>query len=398
MIAGRPYEAIAVGEAATLEKRVTAEDVARFVAMTGDANPLHVDPAYAARTPFKDVVVHGMLGASFVSTLIGTKLPGEGALWVSQAFEFLLPVRLDDVLTVGVTVIAKHDRERLLELEATIVNQHRQVVLAGTGKVKVLAPAAPPAPAPGGRPAKVALVTGGAGGIGRAICERLAADGWRVAVAYRQGEARARAVVDAIQGAGGEAIALRADLADPAQAAGLAAAVAQAFGPVTLLVNNAAPRVAAIPFDDLEWGDLAGQLDVQLQGAFALAKAVVPGMKAARHGRIVNLTSQEADGAPTPGWMAYAVAKAALAAFTRGLAAELGPAGITVNNVAPGMTDTALIGDVPEKARLIVARQTPTRRLGTPADVAAAVAYLASDEAGHLTGETLRVNGGLVML
>ena len=115
------------------------------------------------------------------------------------------------------------------------------------------------------------------------------------------------------------------------------------------------------------------------------------------HGRIVNIVSQAIEGTPTPGWTAYAIAKSALAVLSRQLAAELGPAGITVNCVRARDDRHRLIGDIPEKQRLIVARQTPLRRLATPEDVAGAVAYLASESAAFVTGEILRVNGGQVM-
>ena len=125
-----------------------------------------------------------------------------------------------------------------------------------------------------------------------------------------------------------------------------------------------------------------------------LAKASVPVMRAQGYGRLVVITSGELDGPPTPRWTAYAVGKAALATFARSLAVELGPAGITVNCVSPGMTDTAMIGDLSEKARLILARRAPLRRLAQPEDIAAAVSFLASPQADYITGETIRVNGG----
>jgi 3-oxoacyl-[acyl-carrier protein] reductase len=112
--------------------------VRKFVEMTGDNNPLHLDRTYAESTSYKDIVVHGMLGASFISTVIGTKLPGAGALWISQNMEFLLPVRLGDVLTISVKVLKKHERDQLLELDTRIVNQNKQLILNGVGKVKVL--------------------------------------------------------------------------------------------------------------------------------------------------------------------------------------------------------------------------------------------------------------------
>ncbi len=393
------FDAINVGDTRTLVREIGEADVRRFVEMTGDDNPLHVDRAFAETTSFRDVVVHGMLGASFISTVIGTQLPGPGALWVSQSLEFLSPVRLGDTLTVACVVTTKHPRERLLEVATTIVNQVGVKVLAGAGKVKVLERRAQAAATadPGRR--RVALVTGGGGGIGRAICERLARDGLDVAVAYRGRADRAEAVVQAIQAIDGpaRAIAIQADFAGADAAETLARRAAQALGPIDVLVNNASPAIGAKAFEDLAWADIQAQLDVQVKAAFLLAKACLPGMLERGAGRIINITSQVAEGAPTPTWTAYAMAKAALAAMSRALAAEVGPGGVTVNCVAPGMTETGLIGDIPEKAQLIAARQTPMRRLATPADVASAVAHLASPDAGFITGHTLSVNGGTVM-
>ena len=223
------FDAINVGDARTLVREIGEADVRRFVEMTGDDNPLHVDRAFAETTSFRDVVVHGMLGASFISTVIGTQLPGPGALWVSQSLEFLSPVRLGDTLTVACVVTAKHPRERLLEVETTIVNQGGVKVLAGAGKVKVLERRAEPAAAAEPERRRVALVTGGGGGIGRAICERLARDGMDVVVAYRGRADRAEAVVQAIQAMDGpvRAVAIQADLAGADAAETLARRAAQ---------------------------------------------------------------------------------------------------------------------------------------------------------------------------
>lgn len=391
------FDAISVGDTRSLVRTITADDVRRFVDMTGDDNPLHVDPAYAETTAFKDVVVHGMLGASFLSTVIGTQLPGPGALWISQNMEFLLPVRLGDELTVSATVVAKHERDRLLDLDTRIVNQAQQLVLGGRGRVKVLATPAPATAVAAERGPRVAVVTGGAGGIGRAVCRRLAADGHLVVVNYRQRADRATALVAELTAEGAGALAVPADIGTAAGAEQLHRAAVREFGTVDVLVNNASPRIDPKPLDVLEWDDVQAQLDVQVRGAFALTRAAAPGMAERGWGRIVNVTSQVVDGPPTVTWTGYAMAKGALAVFSRYMAAELGPRGITVNCVAPGMTETALIGDISEKQQLITARQTPLRRLARPEDVAAAVAYLASDDAAHVTGETLAVNGGSVM-
>jgi 3-oxoacyl-[acyl-carrier protein] reductase len=392
------FQAISVGDTRSLVRTITEADVRRFVDMTGDDNPLHVDPVFAETTAFKDVVVHGMLGASFLSTVIGTQLPGTGALWISQNMEFLLPVRLGDELTVSVTVVGKHDRERLLDLDTRIVNQNQQVVLGGQGRVKVLATAAPvAAPLPEQRP-RVAIVTGGAGGIGRAICRRLAEDGHHVVVNYRSRADRAADLVAEITAGGtARAIAVQADIATDAGAQALHRAAVGEFGAVGVLVNNASPRISPKPLAALDWADVQAQIDVQVKGAFAMTRAVAPEMGDRGWGRIVNITSQVLEGSPSVTWTGYAMAKGALAVFSRYMAAELGPRGITVNCVAPGMTETSLIGDIPEKAQLMAARQTPLRRLARPADVAAAVAFLVSDDADFVTGDTVAVNGGSAM-
>lgn len=397
----KDFDAIQVGETQTLTKHITEADVRKFVEMTGDDNPLHVDRAYAETTAFKDIVVHGMLGASFISTVIGTKLPGTGALWVSQNMEFLLPVRLGDVLTISATVLKKHERERLLELDTKIVNQNQQLILTGVGKVKVLVTAEPEArPAADARP-RVAIVTGGAGGIGKAICQRLAADGFDVVVNYRGQADRAAQIVAEINAAAGEgkgrALAVQADIATEAGAQALYQAAVKAFGAVSVLVNNASPRINPKPFGATAWEDVQQQMDVQVKGAFLMTGAVVPEMGARKWGRIVNITSQVLDGSPSVTWTGYAMAKGALQVFSNYMAAELGPQGITVNCVSPGMCETTLIGDIPEKAQLMIARQTPLRRLAKPSDVAAAVAYLVSDDAGFITGDTVAVNGGMAM-
>lgn len=393
----KDFDAIQIGENHSLVKVITEADVRKFVEMTGDDNPLHVNRAYAESTAFKDIVVHGMLGASFISTVIGTKLPGTGALWVAQNLEFLLPVRLGDELTISCTVLKKHDRERLLELDTRILNQNGQVVLSGQGKVKLLSTTAPAAQPEASARLKVAIVTGGAGGIGKAICVRLAKDGYNVVVNYHGRADRAAEIAAEINAGDTRAIAVQADVATEAGVEKLVKAALQEFGGISVLVNNASPHINPKAFHATEWRDVQQQLDVQVKGAFMLTRACVPGMTERRWGRIVNMTSQVLDGPPSVSWTAYAMAKGALAVFSKYMAAELGPQGITVNCVAPGMCETSLIGDVPEKAQLMIARQTPLRRLAKPADVAAAVAYLVSEDAGFISGDTIAVNGGMAM-
>ena len=392
------FDLLKIGDCRQLTKTITESDIRKFVDMTGDDNPLHVDRKFASETPFKDIVVHGMLGASFISTVIGTKLPGPGALWVSQNMDFLLPVRLGDVLTVSCTVLKKHERDRLLELETRIVNQNQQTVLQGLGKVKLLTVKNPANELEDESGlSKVAIVTGGAGGIGEAICRRLAHDGFSVVLNYQGSRDRANWIVEEINSGPNKAVAVQADIATAIGVETLLSRATQHFGPVGVLVNNASPRINPKSLADTSWEDLQRHLDVQLKGTFLMTKLCAAEMVKRRAGRIVNLTSQVIEGTPTLHWTGYSVAKAAVAMFSKNIAAELGPSGVTVNCVSPGMTETPLIGDIPEKHQMIIARQTPLRRLARPEDVSAAVAYLVSDDARFITGHTLDVNGGMVM-
>lgn len=391
------FETIKIGDTASVIKKITADDIRKFVEMTGDNNPLHVDKDFARSTPFKDIVVHGMLGASFISTVIGTKLPGKGALWVSQSMEFLLPMRLGDEITVTCTVVKKHKNQRLLELDTTIVNQNKQIVLRGHGTVKVLQSNTTAKEHEKGSMPKVAIVTGGAGGIGSAISQRLAAAGFQVIVNYNRNASNADALCSQIEKAGGSACAVQADVSTSEGAEKLVNAAIQRYGGVGVLINNAAPRVNPMAFEDMDWEDFQKHIDVQVKGTVLLCKEALPHMVANRQGRIINIVSQEIEGSPTPKWSAYAVGKSGVATISRYLAAEYGPMGICVNCVSPGMTDTIMLGDIPEKTQLMTARQTPLRKLAKPEDIAGAVVFLATDEASHITGETLRVNGGMVM-
>jgi NAD(P)-dependent dehydrogenase (short-subunit alcohol dehydrogenase family) len=244
---------------------------------------------------------------------------------------------------------------------------------------------------------RVAVVTGGASGIGRAVCRRLGADGRAVAVLDVNG-AGAEETAAAITAAGGRAAAWTVDVADAAAVREVAAAARAALGPPGILVNVAGIGEFALLADmtDAQWQRM---LDVHLSGTFHCVRAVVGDMVAAGWGRIVNISSVAGLNGGGPGLSHYAAAKGAIIAFSKALAHELGPAGITVNAVAPGLIDTPMIaGALVEPAiRERAIAGAPLRRIGTPDDVAAAVTYLASDEASFVTGQVLSPNGGRYM-
>jgi 3-oxoacyl-[acyl-carrier protein] reductase len=242
---------------------------------------------------------------------------------------------------------------------------------------------------------RVALVTGGSRGIGRATCLALAAHGAKVAVHYRAESAKADEAVSEIRAQGGEAVALQADLRDPASAPILATAVASSLGAVDILVNNAGEMAggAVEELTDQIWEE---SLSLNLSAAFRLARACIPAMRARKWGRIIGLSTQ-AVYTGSKNHSAYAAAKAGLLGLTFSLVKEGGEDGITVNLVAPGRIATDLIlKSSPGRVAEWMA-QTPLRRFGQPEEVASAIVFLASDAASYITGATRHVNGGLVM-
>lgn len=235
-----------------------------------------------------------------------------------------------------------------------------------------------------------AVVTGGSRGIGAAIARMLAADGWAVAVNYRSGEAEARAVVADIESAGGQAVALQADVADPRAALPLLEAAGEALGaPVLALVNNAGVRAdgLALSLTDEDWQRV---LDTNLGATYRLTRAALRAMIRARFGRVINIASVVGPRA-NAGQANYAASKAAVIAFTKTAAVEVARRGVTINAVAPGLIATDMTADIPAA----MLERVPAQRAGSPEEVGAAVAFLASAAAGYITGTTLYVDGGL---
>lgn len=243
---------------------------------------------------------------------------------------------------------------------------------------------------------KVALVTGASRGIGRAAAVRLAEGGARVAIAYAGNDAAANEAKGACEKAGAPAVALlKFDVGDPAACAKAIDDTVEKLGGLHVLVNN-----AGISIDGLimryKPDDLRRMLDVDLASAFHLCKAAVRPMMKQRWGSIVNLTSVVGEQG-NAGQTVYSMAKAGLIGLTKSLARELGSRNIRVNAVSPGWIETDMTRDLPDAAKKAMAEGASLGRAGSAAEVAEAIAFLASDRAAFITGEVLRVNGGLYM-
>jgi 3-oxoacyl-[acyl-carrier protein] reductase len=245
---------------------------------------------------------------------------------------------------------------------------------------------------------RVALVTGASSGIGAATAEALAAAGASVAIGYHGNRGGAEHVRAGIVGRGGRAVAIRADVRDLQAIRALVDETVRDLGPIDVLVNNAGSLVKRFPIRDQTEAGCDDELGLNLKSAVFCSQAVVPAMIDRKRGVIVNVGSVAGHNGGGLGAGPYAAAKSGLAAFTKSLAKELGPHGIRANAVSPGVIDTPFheVFSTPEMMKNFV-NMIPLGRVGTGAECASAIAFLASDAASYITGETLEINGGLLM-
>src|SRR3954454_15658836 len=241
---------------------------------------------------------------------------------------------------------------------------------------------------------RTALVTGGGRGIGRAVAEGLAADGLNIVIADLRREESA-AVAAAIEERGGSVLAVACDVADSAGVGAAVAAAQERFGHVDVLVNNAGwdDLKPFLETDEAFWDRI---IDINFKGPLRFTQLLLPGMVERGWGRIVNIGS-DAGRVGSSLESVYSGAKGGVIAFTKTLARELARAGVTANTVCPGPTRTPMLAEMEPRMVEALERAVPMRRLGEPEDIAAAVAFLASERAGYITGQTLSVSGGLTM-
>jgi 3-oxoacyl-[acyl-carrier protein] reductase len=242
---------------------------------------------------------------------------------------------------------------------------------------------------------RVAIVTGGGRGIGRAVALRLANEGANVAISYRSNDASAQEAAEEVHALGAKCEVFKGDVASPEDVAALFEGVGETFGRIDILVNNAGltrdnlmMRMKEVEFDDV--------ISTNLKGTYLCTRAALRPMIRARWGRIVNISSVVGL-VGNPGQANYAASKAGIIGFTKSVAREVAQRGITANVVAPGYVETELTGSLPEKVKDQIRNQVPVGRFGEAEEVAEVVAFLAGDGAGYVTGQTLAVDGGMTM-
>ncbi len=391
------YLKINIGDTAEIRHTITSADVQKFVDLSGDNNRLHVDKEFAGKTSFKKPVVHGMVGASFISTIIGTKIPGDGALWYAQALDFLLPIRVGDKLTIVAKVVKKIDRQNSIELQTDIFNQYKQKVTTGIAKVKIIEDKLQIEDSSIDNE-KTVLIVGSTGGIGSQTARSLAKDGYNLILHYHSNKAQAEKLKKELEVLTDKRIiVVKANILIDSDIHDIVFELSRYFNKISAFVNTSTLHFGNIKLKNLEWDDISTQIDINIKSNLSIVKNIAPLMQENKYGKIVFMTTQATEQYNSE-WLHYITAKSALNGFAKALSVELAPQGIRVNLVSAGMTDTNLISDIPEKVKLVIAAKTPLRRLAKPQDIADTISYLVSEKSDFITGETIRVNGGQVMI
>lgn len=388
------FEEINIGQVEKFKHLVTKEEVELFAKLTGDFNPVHMDQEYASKTNFGKRVVHGMLTSSFISTMIGMRIPGKGSLWLSQTLNFLNPTFIGDTIEVIAVVKNIFHSTRTFKLDISITNQNGKKLVEGEALVKMLEKRKKKAIE---MKNNIVLITGGNRGIGAATARLLVQKGYFVVVNYKSQSSQAEKLIEELNSEKKCSTAIQADISDPSQVKALFEKIEKDFGAIFKIVHCASKTPNPLPFLEDNWENFESHQNIQLRGAYNLAKCALPTMVENKQGAIVFLGTIFTDGAPPIQQSAYISSKASLRSFAKTLAAEFGPKGIRVNTVNPGMTHTQMLAEIPDKTKLVTKMNTPLKRLAEPEDIANMIDFLLSEKANHITGETLRVSGGIFM-
>ena len=390
-----------IGTRASLNVSLTDDHVRRFAAQIGDDNPLHMDDEFARALGFPGRVAHGMSYAAFLSTLIGTRLPGPGALWAAQVYRFVAPAFIGDEITLTAEVVEVAPTTRTLRLAVEATTAEGRIVMEGEGTVvvpgaEIGGPAAKRVTVDSGRQ-RVALIVGAGGGLGSAIAQALARDGFSLALCGRSAERNAVAAQH-LRKAGVRAVAAALDLTDTTSVNEAVATVRDAIGAPTLVVHAASAALPGTSVESTEWDVFRKHIEIQAGGLHRLLRSTAPGMIETGGGLFIYIGSTANHGAPPKDMAPYAAAKAAGTQLAKSIALELAPKGVRANVVSPGLMATDLTAGVSSKARKLAAAQSPLRRLAEVKEISGAVAFLSSDRGAYINGHDLVIDGGRTMV
>jgi len=390
------FEEIQVGQKASFSRKISKSDIETFANLTGDFNPLHIDSSFAAEFGYPSPVAHGMLSASFISTLIGTLLPGPGSLWIGLSLEFVSPVFAGETIEIEGEVKQKSIVARLIVLETRVINSKGEVIIRGESKVKMLHEKKNSLE-PTMMKKKTVLILGASGGIGSEISKSVAKTGNSVLIHYYSDETKAKEIAAEINKDHGSAEIIQADLSSHKGVEELLNQINKKNLNVDALIHCASPENSPISFHQLKWEDVQLQIDVNLKSIFFILQRLIPRMIENGGGNIVLVGSAYTSGTPPINQFRYIVAKSTIVSAAKCLAVEFGPQNIKINVISPGMTNTIMNSTIPEKVKLMTKMQTPLRRIAEPTDIAELTAFLLTPGGDHISGQNYRIDGGMLM-
>ena len=381
-----------VGDSRTITHTFTLQELEAFAQLTGDTNPLHVDMKFANRSAVGGQVVHGMLAASFVSTLIGVHIPGPGALWNSFQIHWRKMIRVGDTLHFTARVAAVQVATGTLDLQiAGVSAESGEVYLEGTARVMMIMDddrKKEPSPLTGKR----VLVTGASGEVGGAICRKLAEAGCRLVMWGRNSDH----LHQLAQSLKEQAVVFHSlDLLDDRQIEAGLSKLAEEEAVDSFVHAAAAPLRLAGLEDPLNHEYLRAHWQIEVAPFERIVQRLAVRMSGG--GSIIAVLTQAILDVPPQRMSAYIAAKMGTWGLVRAMAAELGPKGIRCNAVSPGLIETPYVKDMPVRVKQVEAASNPLRRLCSVEDVANAVHFLAGPQAAYINGVNLTVSGGARM-
>jgi 3-oxoacyl-[acyl-carrier protein] reductase len=399
------------------EKFAVNDDLIKnFANFSSDYNPIHLDLKYAKSRGYSRQVAHGVIQLSFLSKMIGMNFPGPGSIWINQKVAWLSPVLSGDIIEIVLKVKLYSNSTKIITLSVEIFNQNNNKVMDGEAQVKITdnlssqlkndhknsqdfatsIDSKEQSSYQLKSTKRVALITGGSRGIGAAIARKLSHDGYIVVINYLKDTQSANSIVEDIHISGGEAIAIKADVADPDDVKKMSNKILNEFGRNDIVIHGASPSLKLIKTEKVKYEDIALYLDTHLKGAVMLVENLSNSMIQNNFGRFIFLGSSILYGAPPQGMAAYLSSKEALWGYTKALATEMAHYGITSNMVSPGLTITDLTTEISARIKEVEAMKSPVRRLVTAEETAHHVAHLCSDQSSYINGINLPVTGGPV--
>lgn len=384
-----------IGSFAEISHLVTESEIIAFAQLSGDNNPIHISLDQAQEHGHDGLVSHGVLTNALISRIIGTRLPGPGSLWINQSTEYVGVVHPGDRLTGRVEVVKVFARDRIVDVVATVVNQHSEVVLRGRGRVRLPAKALEVTQDQSDLNLTYSiLILGGSSSIGLALTEHLARAGYGVISTFNRNPDRLESVVAACRKLGAQVRTIQFDT-DSADELGkkideLSRLDVKPIGLINCIAAD--PRMERAISIDPE--TFVSRLTSESLSLLTGVRTLYQEMLNRGFGRIINIGSSARYGPADMGWLTYIASKQVGFSVIRSLAIELGQFGITANSIAPGFLGTGMTRNVSERYLSAVLSQTPTGKLTSTESICSAAQYLLSAAASDVNGQELVIDGG----